>query len=92
MSWKEMTDLAEFVFHVLRSVAMVIGSNFFAFYTGNRFLRWKNNLLGEPWQPRNCGIFKGIGCVRNLVNAPDGCLYIVLNQPDRVMRLVPGGQ
>jgi aldose sugar dehydrogenase len=77
-----------------------------AFYTGNGFPEWKNNLfLGSlaTQELRRLVIdghsvthqeilFKGIGRVRNVVNAPDGYLYIVLNQPDRIERVVPGGQ
>jgi glucose/arabinose dehydrogenase len=77
-----------------------------AFYTGNKFPHWKNNLfLGSlaAQELRRLVIhghsvahqeilFKGIGRVRDVVNAPDGYLYIVLNQPDRIERLVPGGQ
>lgn len=76
-----------------------------AFYTGNLFPHWKNNLfLGslETQELRRLVIdghsvkhqeilFKGIGRVRDVVNAPDGSLYIVLNQPDRIERLVPSG-
>jgi glucose/arabinose dehydrogenase len=73
------------------------------FYTGNRFPEWKNNLfLGSlaAQELRRLVInghavthqeilFKGIGRVRDVVNAPDGYLYAVLNQPDRIERLVP---
>jgi glucose/arabinose dehydrogenase len=76
-----------------------------AFYTGNRFPQWKNNLfLGSlaTQELRRLVIdghsvthqeilFKGIGRVRDIVNGPDGYLYIVLNQPSRIVRLVPGG-
>jgi glucose/arabinose dehydrogenase len=34
-------------------------------------------------------LFKGIGRVRDIENSPDGYLYIVLNQPDRILRLAP---
>ena len=74
-----------------------------AFYTGSRFPQWKSNLfLGSlaTQELRRLVIdghsvthqeilFKGIGRVRDIVNAPDGYLYIVLNQPDRIVRLVP---
>ncbi len=74
-----------------------------AFYTGNRFPQWKNNLfLGSlaTQELRRLVIdghsvthqeilFKGIGRVRDIVNGPDGYLYIVLNQPSRILRLVP---
>jgi glucose/arabinose dehydrogenase len=76
-----------------------------AFYTGNPFPQWKNNLfLGSlaTQELRRLVIdghsvihqeilFKGIGRVRDVVNGPDGYLYIVLNQPGRIERLVPSG-
>ncbi len=74
------------------------------FYTGDRFPQWKNNLfLGSlaAEELRRLVIdrksvthqeilFKGIGRVRDVVNGPDGNLYVVLNQPDCIERLVPG--
>jgi glucose/arabinose dehydrogenase len=73
------------------------------FYTGNVFPHWKDNLfLGSlaAQELRRLVIdghsvthqeilFKGIGRVRDVVNAPDGSLYLVMNQPDRIERLVP---
>jgi len=73
------------------------------FYTGNRFPAWKNNLflgsLGGQELLRlviDGGkvvhqeiLFKGIGRVRDIVNGPEGDLYVVLNQPDRIERIVP---
>jgi len=73
------------------------------FYTGNRFPQWKNNLFLGSLATQELRrlvveghsvthqeiLFKGIGRVRNVVNAPDGYLYIVMNQPDRIYRLVP---
>jgi glucose/arabinose dehydrogenase len=73
------------------------------FYTGSRFPAWKNNLfLGAlaaqelrriTIEGRNVTgqeiLFKGIGRVRDIENSPDGYLYVVLNQPDRILRLVP---
>jgi glucose/arabinose dehydrogenase len=73
------------------------------FYTGNRFPAWKNNLfLGAlaaqelrriTVKGRNVigqeVLFQGIGRVRDIENSPDGYLYVVLNQPDRILRLVP---
>lgn len=74
-----------------------------AFYTGNRFPQWKNNLLLGSLAAQELRrlvidghsvthqeiLFKGIGRVRDVVNGPDGYLYIVFNQPDRIERLVP---
>jgi glucose/arabinose dehydrogenase len=34
-------------------------------------------------------LFKDVGRVRDVVSAPDGYLYVALNQPDRIARLVP---
>jgi glucose/arabinose dehydrogenase len=76
------------------------------FYTGDRFPHWKNNLfLGSlsTQQLRRLVIeghsvthqeilFKGIGRIRDVVNGPDGYLYVVMNQPDRIERLVPAHQ
>lgn len=73
------------------------------FYTGNRFRQWKNNLfLGglaaqELLRLEIAGnkvvhqeiLFRGIGRVRDIVNGPDGYLYVVLNAPDRIERIVP---
>lgn len=74
-----------------------------AFYTGSQFRRWKNDLFvgalagqellrietrGDAVTHQEI-LFKGIGRVRDVVNAPDGSLYVVLNQPDRIVRLVP---
>jgi glucose/arabinose dehydrogenase len=76
------------------------------FYTGSPFPQWKNNLFlgslatqellrlvvdGHSVTHQEI-LFKGIGRVRDVVNGPDGYLYVVLNQPDRIERLVPSGQ
>ena len=75
------------------------------FYTGKRFPEWKNNLFVGALAAQELRrlvidghsvthqeiVFKGIGRVRDVVDAKDGYLYIVLNQPDRVVRLVPSG-
>ena len=76
------------------------------FYTGDRFPAWKNNLFLGSLATQELRrividghsvthqeiIWKGIGRVRDVVNAPDGYLYIVLNQPGRIERLVPAGE
>jgi aldose sugar dehydrogenase len=73
------------------------------FYTGTRFPQWTNNLFlgalgteellrlvieGDKVMHQEV-LFKGIGRVRDIVNGPDGDLYVVLNAPDRIERLVP---
>jgi len=73
------------------------------FYTGRRFPHWKNNLVVGALEAQELRrlvidghsvthqeiLFKGIGRVRDVVNGPDGYLYVVLNQPDRIERLAP---
>jgi glucose/arabinose dehydrogenase len=73
------------------------------FYVGDRFPRWKNDLLvsslaaEELRRLRIDGgrvakqevLFKGIGRVRDVVVGPDGLVYVALNLPDRIARLVP---
>lgn len=77
-----------------------------AFYTGDRIPQWKNNLFVGALAAQELRrlvveghsvmhqeiLFKGIGRVRDVVNGPDGYLYVVLNQPDRIERIVPAGQ
>lgn len=77
-----------------------------AFYTGSRLPQWKNDLFlgslatqelrrltiaGESVTHQEV-LFKGIGRVRDLVNGPDGNLYIVLDQPGRILRIAPAKQ
>jgi len=74
-----------------------------AFYTGERFPGWKNDLflgglVGQ--QLRRLVIeghkvvheevlFRKLGRVRAVVNGPDGYLYVALNMPGKIVRLVP---
>ncbi|MBK5295969.1 MAG: PQQ-dependent sugar dehydrogenase [Vicinamibacteria bacterium] len=73
------------------------------FYTGDRFPGWKHDLfiamlLGNQLRRVTVSghtvthqetIFKGFGRVRHVVNGPDGLLYVALNDPGRILRLVP---
>jgi aldose sugar dehydrogenase len=73
------------------------------FYTGDRFPGWKNDLFvtalgGQSLRrlviERNRVVheevlFKGLGRVRDVLNGPDGALYVVLNDPGRIVRMVP---
>lgn len=73
------------------------------FYTGDRFPRWKNDLFvamllgNELRRVRTQGrtvveqetIFKGYGRVRHVIVGPDGLLYVALNDPGRIVRLIP---
>ena len=74
-----------------------------AFYTGTRFPRWRNDLFvamlaGQELRRLTISgrtvtsqetIFAGFGRVRHVVNGPDGLLYAALNDPGRIVRLVP---
>ncbi len=74
------------------------------FYTGQKFGQWKNNLFLGSLATQELRrlvveghavthqeiLFKGIGRVRDVANGPDGSLYVVLNQPDRILRLTRG--
>jgi glucose/arabinose dehydrogenase len=74
-----------------------------AFYTGDRFPAWKHDLFvamlaGQELRRLTVSgrtvahqetIFKGFGRVRHVITGPDGLLYVALNDPGRIMRLVP---
>jgi aldose sugar dehydrogenase len=74
------------------------------FITGNLFSRWKNNLLVGSLAFEEIRrlviennkvikqeiILKGVGRVRDLKIGPDGALYVLLNNPDMVLRISPG--
>ena len=73
------------------------------FYTGDKFPRWKNNLFVTALAQQELRrlvidghqvvsqevLFKDIGRVRYVITGPDGCLYVALNGPDRIVRLEP---
>ena len=77
-----------------------------AFYTGDRIPQWKDNLFVGALAKQELRrltveghsvthqevLFRGIGRVRDIVNAPDGYLYVILNQPARIMRIAPANQ
>lgn len=74
-----------------------------AFYTGSKFPGWKHHLfLGALAQQelrrleltgntvtKQEVLFKNVGRVRDVIVGPDGYIYVALNQPDRIARLVP---
>src|SRR5690606_32165195 len=74
-----------------------------AFYTGDRFPQWKNNLFVASLAQQELRrlelkdgkvthqevLFKGVGRLRDIVVGPDGALYIAFNEPDRIARVVP---
>ncbi len=37
-------------------------------------------------------LLQGMGRVRDVVTAPDGTIYVVLNDPDHIIRIVPAGK
>ncbi len=73
------------------------------FYTGHRFPQWKNHLFvtalvkeallrleldGDKIVHEEV-LFRGLGRVRDVTTGPDGLLYVSLEGPGRIMRLVP---
>lgn len=73
-----------------------------ACYTGEKFPKWKydffaGGLRGELHRIRVENgkvvadeiLLSGLGRIRDVRTGPDGFLYIVLNQPDRIVRLMP---
>jgi glucose/arabinose dehydrogenase len=75
------------------------------FVTGGRFPEWRNDLLAGGLASQEVRriritdgrivsqetILKGIGRVRDVATGPDGLVYVILNDPDRIVRLVPAG-
>ncbi|MFM8334013.1 MAG: PQQ-dependent sugar dehydrogenase, partial [Opitutaceae bacterium] len=73
------------------------------FYTGDKFPSWRNHLFvaclgGEQLKRleidgqrvvREEIVFKGYGRVRDVITGPDGLLYLAINSPGRIARLVP---
>ena len=76
------------------------------FYTGELFPTWKGNLFVGSLQQQELRrlvldgekvvsqevIFRGIGRVRAVQAAPDGALFVCLESPGRVVRLVPAAK
>jgi len=73
------------------------------FYPGEAFPRWKHHLFVTTLAPEELRrlviedgrvtqqevIFKGIGRVRSITEGPDGFIYLGLEGPGRIVRLVP---
>ncbi len=73
------------------------------FYRGDSFPRWRNSLLVTGLASEELRrvvidghrvveqelLFKGIGRVRDVATGPDGLVYVVLNKPDKIVRLEP---
>jgi glucose/arabinose dehydrogenase len=96
----EMPGMEQPVIHWTPSIAVCAVT----LYRGDKFPRWRNNLLvtalaqeelrrlvleGERVVEQEV-LFKNIGRVRDVTTGPDGLIYVVLNKPDRVVRLIPG--
>lgn len=76
------------------------------FYTGDKFPKWKNDLLVGALAQQEIRrlriedkkvvsqeiILKDIGRVRDVAMGPDGLIYVILNGPDRLVRIVPAGK
>jgi glucose/arabinose dehydrogenase len=76
------------------------------FYTGDKFPQWKNDLLVGALTQQEIRrlriedkkvvsqeiILKDIGRVRDVAMGPDGLVYVILNGPDRLVRIVPAGK
>jgi len=73
------------------------------FYNGDQFPKWQNDLFAGALAQQEIRrihlvdqkvvsqeiILKNIGRVRDVATGPDGFLYVILNDPDRLIRLVP---
>lgn len=73
------------------------------FYTGDKFPQWRNSLFiaclgGEQLKRIETDgdevthqeiVFRGYGRVRDVVTGPDGLIYLAINTPGRIARLVP---
>ena len=73
------------------------------FYTGSLFPKWKNKLvvgamvfeeiklltIGDRAVESEELIMKNQGRVRDIKTGPDGAIYVLLNNPDAVIRLTP---
>ncbi len=75
------------------------------FVTGDRYPGWKNNLLVGSLRfeylervvihdnsvIHHEKLLEGIGRVRNVVMSPDGIVYVAIETPGKILRLVPVG-
>ncbi len=95
----EMPGMEQPVIHWTPSIAVCS----LELYTGDKFPRWKNNLFATALAQEELRrialkgskvaeqevLIKGIGRVRDVVAGNDGFIYVVLNKPDRIVRMVP---
>lgn len=75
------------------------------FVTGDKFPKWRDDALAGGLAQQEIRrirvtdgkvvsqeiILKNIGRVRDVATGNDGLIYVILNDPDRVVRLVPAG-
>jgi glucose/arabinose dehydrogenase len=75
----------------------------FTFYSGDKFPGWKNDAFAGALKQQEVRrlrikdkkvieqevVLKNIGRVRDVRSGPDGFLYVVLNDPHKIIRLVP---
>lgn len=80
-----------------------IGPCGMTFVTGDRYPKWKNNILLGSLPLKHLErvvlennrvthreeLLKGIGRVRNVVMGPDGFIYIAIETPGYILRLIP---
>ena len=73
------------------------------FYAGDKFPKWRNDLFAGGLAAQEVRrlrlkdkkvisqeiVLKGIGRVRDVAAGPDGFIYVLLNGPDRIVRLIP---
>ena len=76
------------------------------FYSGEQFPKWRNNLFVASLVGRHLRrleveggkvvrqeiLFSEMGRVRDVVTGPDGLIYVALNNPGRIARIVPTQQ
>jgi glucose/arabinose dehydrogenase len=80
-----------------------IGPCGMTFVTGNRYKNWRNNIMigslsfkylerviikGHAVMHRE-KLLDGIGRVRNVVMSPDGLIYVAIENPGKIVRLIP---
>lgn len=82
-----------------------IGASGLDVVRGNAFPQWRGDLVAGGLSGQNVDrirvsggslvereeLIHGMGRVRDVATAPDGTIYVVLNGPDKIIRLVPAG-
>lgn len=76
------------------------------FYQGELFKKWQNDLIAGALKFEEVRILniednrilhdevilKDYGRVRDVTCGPDGAIYVVVNEPDKILRLTPMGE